>query len=308
LLAHLILPEAWKIDLAGLGTATLRIAGFNQQTTAALLGQARGTCEAFALPSMGPGLLLVERRLACCLVSMVLGLPMPALASPLSRIERGIVGGLVAGALGKLGLGCGVHLAWTEACEVGPDAVALDLWASLDSEGGRIWLCATPSALWRSCEGAALSSGSSPAVLQLELARTRLARSDVLTAAEGDIVVFEETAVLSSSSTWTLQVCCRGRRTSAVLDPDGSVWADEQAATTIRIVAGQGVCSSAGECVEVTAEIAHAAAEDQPDRPSARSARGDGILLRVGESDWAEGALCEAGGRLAVRITRTLAG
>jgi hypothetical protein len=120
--------------------------------------------------------------------------------------------------------------------------------------------------------------------------------------------VFEETAVLSSSSTWPLQVCCRGRRAAAVLGPDGRVWADEQAAATTRIAAGQRACSSAGECVEVTAEIAHAAAEDLPDRPSARSARGDGILLRVGESDWAEGALCEAAERLAVRITRTLAG
>jgi hypothetical protein len=71
---------------------------------------------------------------------------------------------------------------------------------------------------------------------------------------------------------------------------------------------GQRARSSTGESVEVTAELAHAAAVDPPDGQSSQDGRGDGLLLRMGETDWAEGALCEVAGRLAARITRTLAG
>jgi hypothetical protein len=307
-LARLVLPEAWDLDLAGLGTATVRPAGLDREAPAALVSEARASCEGFYLPSMGPGLLLVERRLARNLVDVLLGLPMAAVAPPLSRIERGILGGVVAGAFGKLGLACGVHLAGAEAYEVGPDTVALDVSVRLDGVGGRVWLCATPPALVRSWEAAERSSGSGPAVLQIELARTRLPRSEAATALQGDIVVFEETAALSSSSSWPLQVCYRGRRVSVLLGCDGRVWADERTATTGRMAVGRRARASAGARVEVTAEIAHAIAADLPDGQSAGSVRGDGILLRMGESDWAEGVLSEVAGRLAVLITRTLAG
>jgi hypothetical protein len=286
----------------------LHPAGLDQRTTAALLADAKAACETFAMPAMGPGLLLVERRLARHLVGVLLGLPMPAVVAPLSRIERGMLGGLAAGALAKLGLACAIQVASTQTDQIAPDAVALDVWAKVGGETGQVLLCATPAALVRCWEGALLSSGSTPAVLQLELARTNLPRSEAPGASEGDIVVFDETPALSSSSSWPVQLHYRGRQASAALGPDGRVYAGDQTAATPLATIARRPSMTAGGDAEITAEIAHAAATDSPARGPAGSARGDGILLRMDETDWAEGALCEVAGRLAVRITRTLAG
>jgi hypothetical protein len=228
---------------------------------------------------------------------------MPAVVAPLSRIERGMLGGLAAAALVKLGLACGIEVSPTEALEIAPDAIGLCVSASVDGEQGQVWLCAAPTALGRAWEG--VSSEWAPAPLRLELARTSISRSEAAAASEGDVVVFDETAGLSSSSSWPLQLCCSGRLVYAVLSADGRVSADER--TTGPAVARH-ASTGDGDYVDVTAEIAHAAALDSPDGYSALSPRGDGALLRMGETDWAEGALCEVAGSLAVRITRTLAG
>jgi hypothetical protein len=308
-LARVALPEAWEIALTRLGTLELRPGGLDPWETSALLTDVTTACERFSLPAMGPGVLLVERRLARHLVSVLFGLPMPLVVTPLSRIERGVLGGLLGGVLAKLGLASAIRLDPTGADEVGSHAVALTLRARVAGETGEVWLCATPAGIVSFWQGVLRSSGKETlAALQLELGHTSLRRSEALAASEGDVVVFDETDALSSSSDWPLQLHCSGRLVSAAVAQDGRVCAREQTvATEAPSVA---VLASPGnrEDVVIVAEIAHAAAPAGPVQGPVSSARGDGILLRMEQADWAEGDLCQVAGRMAVRIRRILAG
>jgi hypothetical protein len=298
-LARLALPDQVVLDLGSEKTRlVLRPTCTGMANTADLLAKLAPTCEAFALASVGPGLLLVERSLAGHMLSAVARLPLFASDTPLSRIERGVVGGLAAALLAKLGLSVGIQVEKAAAPPARSEVVCIRTLVGLPSVEGQAWLCATVDGMegWWRMSRVSLA----PMILRLELARTRLPRTEVMAAACGDLVVFDEIAALSASSTWALALCLGGRRVHVRLDPEGAVLAGEATDTTRRIRAPSNA-GATGEAVEITAEIAWSgdSAADALPRP-----RGSGVLMSVGESDWAEGALAEHDGRLAVRLTR----
>jgi hypothetical protein len=307
-LAKVLLPEQGMVELAGLGTAGLRFRCLDHDGLGGLVADAKATSEVFALPSMGPGLLLVDRWLARHVVNGLLGLPMPRALVALSRIERGILGGIVASALGKLGLSFAICLDQAHGNALAGDAIALAVTAELGGASGQVWLCASPASLGGCWETSSRRSGIPTAVLRIELARTRLPEADVSGATIDDVVVFEETAALASSSSWAVQLRYHGRRAEATLNPDGRVRGESRTGPTARMTRGRMPPTDSHE-VEIAAELARAVpcTNARPQEDLVTSPRGDGVLLRVGESDWAEGALCEHSGRLAVRITRKLA-
>lgn len=305
-LARVLLPEETRLDLPVLGSAALRFVGLDHEALVRILDEMRGAGESFPLPALGPGLLLVDPLLARHLTSRVLGLPMPPIVVALSRIERGVLGGLLAGAWGKLGLG-GIDVAQAGATRLAADAVALEVSVDWAGETGRVWLCAAPASLGH-CWAPPASSADAASAVRLELARTRLTTSDAQATAEGDVVVFEETSALSSSSSWSVLLRHGERCTKVSLDPKGCVRADDRTAVADRASPKRQAATSPG--VEVTAELAHRAvgAATAAEAAFVLRPRGDGILLRADGRDWVEGSLCESDGRLAVRITRALAG
>jgi hypothetical protein len=283
----------------------LRLSCFDGETTAAMLKDPTLCCELFSASAMGPGMVMIERRLARHLVNALLGRTDAVIAGPLSRVERGLLAGLLATSLAKLELSIGVQVGATEVGDVGREGLCVQVSVSLPGEEGRVWLCTNAAALERCWRVSRLSQKSPPTALRLELARTDLHKDEVLATSDGDVVVFDESSALSPSSPWPLQVCYGDRRIAVRLDPDGSVHRDEQFSVTSRIrrpgMAGDGR-------VEIIAEMAHPGAwQEEPSSVRSGGPPGDGVLLRMGDVDWAEGRLCEMDGRLAVRITRTFA-
>jgi hypothetical protein len=307
--AHLVLPDEASLALPNLGTLVLRFACLDGETTAALVKEAASFCEALPLSGMGAGLLLVERHFARHLVNATLGRPPSPMAAPLSRVEHGILGGVCAASLAKLGLSAGVHIAATDADAIGPDVIGVQISADLGGEKGQAWLCTAAASVELCWKTSRRWGGAETTRLRLELARTDLAKTEALAASEGDTVVFEETSALSPLSSWPVQVCYGAKRMDAKLAPDGRVLMDDQTSATSRI--RRRISSrSLADPVEITAEIAHrvAAEADLTRTDSLLGSRGDGILLRIGDTDWAEGSLADVDGRLAVLITRKSSG
>ena len=299
--ARLLLPEAAGLDLAGLGTLALRFACLDGEAGKALLKDSASFCEVFPLSAMGPGLFLVERRFGRHLVNAMLGRTMPPFECSLSRVEHGMLGGLLVTSLANLGLFLGVQISGTAAPEIASDAMCVQVSACLAGEQGQAWLCATAACLERCWKTSRLWAEDLPMILRLELARTDLPKAEAMAASDGDVVVFDETPALSPSSSWPLVLCYGSRRIDVRLAPDGRVQMDDQTAATSHIWRG-GPNASLADRVEIAAEIA------RPIADSVVSARSDWILLRMGDADWAAGRLCGVDGRLAVRITRRLAG
>jgi hypothetical protein len=131
------------------------------------------------------------------------------------------------------------------------------------------------------------------APLSVELARTRLTMAEALGGRPGDLVVFDDRPACQAAASLPVDLCCRGRRLHVRLDCDGRVRMEDAMAATRRIRSPRTPLLQAGS-VEVTAELARAAS------------RSDSVLLRIGDSDWAEGALAAHEDHLAVRITRIL--
>lgn len=296
-LARLVLPEQLVLDLGGEARLRVRPTGTGTSTTADLLDELAPACECFALASVGPGLLLVERHLARQLLSSLTRFPLAA-ESQLSRIERGVVGGFAAASLAKLGLSVGLLVDNAAVPTTRSEVVYIRALVDLASVVGQVWLCATAEGVAGWWPTSRLSLAPMP--LRLELARTRISKGEVVAAAIGDLVVFDETEALSPSSSWGLDVCLGVSRVRVRLALDGAVLTDDDTAATspIRRPRNSGTAS---EPAEITAEIARSngpTAEPSPNR------RDNGVILCVDRSDWAEGMLAEHDGRLAVRLTR----
>lgn len=297
-LARMLMPEEVAVDLGPLGPLVLR-PSCSAIEEAALPGLF-ATCEMFALEAIETGVLLVERSFCRHLADAVVGAPTSLLGRRLSRIERGVVGGLAAAALAKLGFPLGVGVV----SEPGPgpmgDALCVRVFSRVHGSEGQVWLCANATALSRAWQ--TLRMPAAPPILRIALARTQLSKAEVMAACTGDWVVFDESPACQPSSAWSVEVGCGGKSILVRMESDGQVHVDDREASTCRMRRLSEAGVSSGK-VEVSAEIARA-----PSSSSSASAdpRGDGILLRVGESDWAEGSLAVRDDRQAVRITRIL--
>lgn len=307
--ARLVLPRTLGLELDTLGTLSLQVDDVNdlhgEATTAApAIRDLVPACETFALDASEPGLLMLDRAFARQLVNLAIGrAEAVAVCPPLSKIERGILAGLVAGCAARLGLPLGIAAAAATVAEGDPERLLVRASVRLGSAAGRAWLYVTAAAVLR---GYALSRSPSTCgtsgLLRLELAETTLEQAQASSASPGDLVLFDETSALNEASPWSVAVCYADRRAPVWLASDGAVRIDEESrdlrprSATAEAFAGM---------VWITAELAASSAAPASDR---HGARGDAIVLRMGETDWAEGRLGEAEGRLAVRITRRLAG
>jgi hypothetical protein len=339
-LARLLLPEEVSLDVPGLGTLALRFACLDGASTSGLLEDAATSCEAFPLGragrgsglatgqaaaqsspvgAMAPALLLIERRLARHLVNALLARATPPVAGSLSRVEHGLLVGLLASLFAKLGLSPGLQISAPDLPEIPPDALCIEVSARLAGENGRAWLCATAGDLERFWKTSRFGAEPDPVPLRLELARTALPKAEALAASDGDVVVFEETPALSpsssssssspsspssSSSYWPLEICYGTRRLQARLTPEGGVRLDARSIAAVR------TGRAGAEWVEIAAEMLRpdAAETNRSTTDAVLSLRSDRSLLRMGDADWAEGRLCAVEGRLAVRITRLFVG
>jgi hypothetical protein len=295
-MARLLLPEDVTIEHAQVGSLVLRPRCLESEAGA--LARLATSCEAFSLDAVDGAVLLVERSFARHLSNAMVGLPRSPANRPLSRVERGMVGGLAAVSLAKLGLPLGVAAERSPTPIPAEEGVCIHVVANCQGMDGHAWLCATASALRRAWRTLGIVEMLAP--VSVEMARTQLPTAEALACSPGDSVVFDETPACPAAASLSADIRCRGKCLSLRLDRDGRVRFDDATAATRRIRSPRKPILQAG-FVEVTAELAGI-----PTSSTTATRNSDAVLLRIGQSDWAEGLLGEQEDRLAVRISRIL--
>jgi flagellar motor switch/type III secretory pathway protein FliN len=311
------LPEEISIELPRLGLLVLRPQVLDIEATPAWIVDVRHSCEEVSVEcSGGAALLIIERGSACFAVNAMLGYEMAAVAGPLSRIERGILQGMLVALSAHLGLPPDVRLRAGQAPVL--DLVAIEVSLRMRGVTGRAWVCASEDFLTKSL--ALKTPEPAQATIRVELGCTRVPVSELAAAKEGDAVVFDGASALSVTAPWPVQIRRGKAAIPAYLYPDGTLAiaggngngsaekADRPSCPTISdSVAGSAKKVS---CLDVTAEIGCLRGDALAGllKNHVAMGRGDPILLRVDETPWAEGEIVAIEGELAVRITRRLAG
>ena len=187
---------------------------------------------------------------------------------------------------------------------------------------GRAWLGASVGFFARILTTHAPGPGQAPAMVCVELGRTRLPISELAAAKAGDLVIFDGVAALPSADPWPVHLCRGGIEILALLRPDGVVVAsdsetdqqDDRGVTKCERRQARRSAGVAGEkadaCTEIAAEIGRiqgAALASFLCGEPLDSVRDAAILLRRDGTPWAEGEIFALDGEFAVRITRTLA-
>lgn len=296
-LTRLLLPDELAIELPAVGSLLLRpgCSAIEAESLAGLVA----SCEVFSLDAMDGGVLLVERTFARDLVNAMVGLPASLVDQPLSRIERGMLAGLAARSLAKSRFPFGIRASAGVGLPRMEDALCIRVGAQLNGSSGQAWLCASGATVRRAWMlGISSATLASP---RMELAQTQLTRAEAMAACPEDLVVFDDSPAPPTSAPLSVQIRFRSKCLPARLDRDGRVRTEEAATRRVRPAATHSLLPA--DFVEVTAEIARTADASTTADPRAGA---DWVLLRTGESDWAEGVLTAYRDRLAVRISRIL--
>jgi len=313
-------PREGAVALAGLGPLIFQPAVC--ETDVAWLLRVRRSCEEVLIEcAETSALLLVEGTFALGAVNAILGLPLAPAVRSLSRIERGVLHGLLATLSARLGL-----LPAVRVCPEGrqtemSDPVVIEISLRLGEAIGHAWLCATEEFWVRILATQATSLGPSSTVFCLEFGRTRVPVSELSDVREGDAIVFDGVAALVATDPWPIQIRRGGIAVAASLGADGVVVAEaaddrdcgvstkvERRATVPLARPHAAVAVPGGE---VTAEIARldgAALGGLFGGAPLGRGRCQSVLLRLADAPWAEGEILAVDGEFAVRITRKLAG
>jgi len=316
------LPDEMSIDLPGLGMLVLRPHVLDVEATPAWIADVCQSCEEVSVKcASGAALLLIDRGTALSVVNALLGFEMVAAAAPLSRIERGILQGVLMALSTHLCLPPEARLCADggQSSLKGPIPIAVSL--RLRGVTGRAWVCASGDFLTKclTLESPALAQ----AEFQVELACTSVLVSEMAAAKEGDAVVFDGATALSATTPWPVQIRRGKIAIPASLRPDGTlaiasgasdsaVKAERSSWRAPTISDSATGATKKASCVEMTAEIARlrgaALARIILGKHPLDIGRSSPVLLRVDETPWAEGEVAAIEGELAVRITRRLAG
>jgi len=264
----------------------------------------------------------VERGFALHIVNTLTGCGAALASGPLSRIERGLLQGALAGLVARLHLPPEVRVS-VEAPAPTRDALVIQVLLTLGVLSGRAWVCASTDFLLRYLEVESVSEGDDSRAVRLELGRTHVPCSDLNAVDSGDLVVFEEVRAFSMDGGWPVQLRRGDASVPASLSPEGALVLaravdSEDKSACATLVDGKGrlgevwpVGEKAGARDEIVAElgclqfpalVAYLRGE------SMHVERARRILLRRDGVAWAEGELLAFEGALAVRITRQSAG
>ena len=314
------LPREKAVELTGLGALILRPAV--PVTSAAWLSGMRRSCEEVWIECAGTrALLLVEGAFALGAVNAILGYQSAVAARSLSRIERGILHGLLATLCARLGLLSTVRVCPEDRQTALPDPLLIEISLTLREASGRAWLCATDEFLARILTTQATSLGRSSSAVCLELGRTRVPLSELADAREGDAIVFDGVAALVATDPWPIHIRRGDIAAPAWLRPDGVLLGEDaddrdcgvstKVERRARISLAQPDAAVTDPGGEVAAEIARldgTALVGLLGGAPLGQGRGQSVLLRLADVAWAEGEILAVDGELAVRITRKLAG
>jgi hypothetical protein len=313
------LPDA-SATLARLGKVVAR-----PQRTAWVSGRAgRPPSSAVAVPTDIAGysvLVLLERMLALSTVSLVLGQAEPVAEGPLTRIEIGILHGVLALSAGRLVPALRRHPE-IERPPTADQSIELELAVTVGGFSGPAWVRAS----WRFFHDLLAevyrAQPSAQGQLHIEIGRTEVSSSALASAETGDTVVFDEVAPAPVVGDWAVTLRRNGQSLPAVLRPDGSLGPASQAPAHASQDERTGSLSDgrstpgpppASPFHTVAASLRPIGLGEIPMAAFLRGmpfgpVRTEVVTLLVDDVRWAEGRLVELDGALAVRITRKLPG
>jgi hypothetical protein len=314
LIVQLSMPPEIAARLPGVGEVVVCTRLLDRAASRAWFEEGRAGCEVVTILCAGrSGVLFVEHGLAVSVVNAVLGLAVPPLAGPLSRIERGVLAGTLATMFTELGLAPGIRLGEDlgAGAEEGASIVALTV--KPPGRKGRAWLAGSDefhAGIWGLRE-----LGRNACTSWLEVAATTVEEAELAVAEPGDRIVFDETAALSPHDDWPVRVRRDGGSFPAWWLADGTVvavdWPAGEAVTrpgrpaSIHRTGGDAAVSPG--TVPVVAGCAC-----PPIDPACPVRlvipRGGPLLVEAGNRGWAYAEITALDGALALTITRTLTG
>jgi hypothetical protein len=314
LVVRLCLPVETVLGLPVVGDVAVRTISVDRTLRADWLDDARLACAEVAIECAGqPGVLLIEKGLAVGLVNALLGLSMPLLAGPLSRIERGVLEGTLVTVLARLGLAPGVRLREEAPAPLPRGSFAIEFSVGLRGESGRAWFVASDAFLDRLW--ALREPGRKPVVPWLELAATSVPHSEMAGVEPGDLVVFDESAVRPSDEAWPVRARWGGVVVPARWLADGLVVAEESDVANPASDAvtrperrsesqsGPATIAARGAIVQVSAGLVCPSIHGAAFAPLVVR-RDEPVLVRAAGRPFAYGEIVDVDGALAVRITR----
>ena len=314
-------PEEIGFELPVLGHVVLRPTVLEDD--GAWLQELRHSCEEARFECADSAAhFLVERESALHIVNAILGHEPVIAVGSLSRIERGILQGVLMALSARLGLSFVIRLHTQESWVPNSDSIVVEVSMGLRGVVGRAWVCASHAFLAKLFTTQAHRPGQAQTMATLELGRTWLSVSDVAAAREGDVVVFDGVAALPLAHPWPAHL----RRGNLVLPvslrDDGVVAAaasggrardlrsDTKSERRPARRSASLALAKADACAEVVAEIGRIQSATLAlllcGEPLDRG-RVDTILLYRDGLSWAEGEILAVEGDFAVRITRKLA-
>jgi hypothetical protein len=214
------LPGELTIALPGLGELVIRPAVLDGD--AAWLWNSRRSCAEVPIACAGVhARLLVENGFALHTANALLGRGPSIAAGTLSRIERGLLHGVLAALSARLGL-----LVMVGACAEdlpAPNSESMVIETSVRLRGGlgRAWLCASAEFLAKILATRMPTWKESSAMVCLELGRTRVPASQLAAANPGDVVVFDEVVALPAADPWPVGIRIGSAVFPGSLRPDG---------------------------------------------------------------------------------------
>jgi hypothetical protein len=306
LLLQLLLPAESRLRLPVLGEVLLhpRLLGLEVASTWDV--QIGSACEVFSIAHAGHiGHLYVEGGLAMRAVNMLLGLSPTIPAGALSRLERGLLVGALAVVLGGIGSELPVQIGEADGRGVGRDAFVIRTTVDVGGHCGQAWVVAEAGFFTGILAARALSR---PALAPwIELAATALSVGAWADAEVGDRLVFDETPALQSSAVWHVQVRnggavafgqCLERGWLVASDQVGGTAEARPVAATDNSRADQRLIQACLDCK----------VDRDRDRLALWARRDGTITLRSANEILGYGDRVEHDGKLAVLITRKLAG
>jgi hypothetical protein len=294
------------IELPRLGQRTMRVALATEAEVAPALAEARASGQTICLSCQGlAARLVVDGCMAMDFVHAVLGLPDSLPGGHLSRIERGILHGLLAHLMTRLGFGPELVLHGLADEQLTADVHTWVISTVAPARSGHAFLQAGQEFVRHALDSRRTMTGAS--IGRVVLAQTTVAAAAIAGAEPSDMVVFDGTDAFADGASWPAQVRVGRHDVAVVMGRDGELGlrSDDREATSASRE------SDDGADPEVTAEFAELRSQDLAALICGRTIKldraADVLVCRAGKR-WGEGRLCSLQGTFAVRISRLFRG
>jgi flagellar motor switch protein FliN/FliY len=272
------------------------------------------------------GRLIVDPAFALGAVRSVLGLPPAVVLRPLSAVERGMLGAIIAALLPALAPG--TSLSFDLDPYIDPPVAILGFSLRTPELSGTMALH-VPDGWLAGCGGVIREDEARliDATVRAELAVTTLGREALLSAAAGDVLVFERISPLADETAWPCEIRLGSYRAAAESLPTGELrllqrfswsprqggWMSDDDKFAPPPLDHDPTAALATAPVEVVAEIGRVVLRGDEALGLLKGSviglgprRRDLVTLRVAGRPWARGELVKIEDELGVRVTELL--